>query len=163
MPKVTVILPFHNAVKYLNQAIDSVRAQTLSDWELILVDDASTDAGPGLADAATRSDDRIRLLATGKCAPKGAAVARNLGLEAARGEFVAFLDADDLYQCHKLLTELRSLAQHPAAAMIYGPTRWWHPGAEHRDSTEEMALEANRLHRPPSLLCCILLMQTGDA
>jgi glycosyltransferase involved in cell wall biosynthesis len=108
-----------------------------------------------------RTDYRVRLLATGKKAPKGAAAARNLGLEDARGEFIAFLDADDLFEPHKLLTEVTLLDQHPAAAMVYGPSRWWHPGAEYSDWTEDMGREANRLHPPPSLLCNILIMQTG--
>jgi glycosyltransferase involved in cell wall biosynthesis len=161
MPKVSVIMPFHNAAMYLEEAITSVRTQTFSDWELILVDDASTDSGPRLAAAATRADDRILLLATGRAAPEGPAAARNVGLRAARGEFIAFLDADDLFEPHKLLREITLLSEHPMAAMVYGPTRWWYPGAEYRDWTEEMSREANRLHQPPDLLCRVLIMQTG--
>jgi glycosyltransferase involved in cell wall biosynthesis len=161
MPKVSIIMPFHNAAPYLTEAIGSVRAQTLHDWELIIIDDASTDGGHRFAEEAMASDNRIRLLVTGKAAPRGAATARNLGLQAARGEFVAFLDADDLFEPHKLLTEVTSLTQHPEAAMVYGPTRWWYPGAECRDWTEDMGREANRLHPPPSLLCTVLIMQKG--
>ena len=92
----------------------------------------------------------------------GAAAARNAGIAAARGEFIAFLDADDLFDPDKLAEEVALMRANPAAMMLYGPTRWWHPGEEHRDWVEDMSAQANRLHRPPKLLKNVLLLQRGE-
>lgn len=89
----SIILPAYNAEKYLQAAIGSVLSQSDSDWELILVDDGSTDSTPQICDSASESDARIRTLHT---ANRGVSAARNAGLEMAKGEFIAFLDADDV-------------------------------------------------------------------
>lgn len=90
----SIIIPAHNAEKYLQAAIDSVISQSDSDWELILVDDGSTDSTPGICDMAASTDRRIRALHT---ANRGVSAARNAGLDAAGGDYIAFLDADDLF------------------------------------------------------------------
>ena len=100
MPRVSVITPVFNAVEFLPQTLRSVQTQSLDDWEHILVEDGSTDGSAGLLEKAALADSRIRLLRTpGRSGP---ARARNLGLECARGEYAAFLDADDLWLPHKL-------------------------------------------------------------
>lgn len=92
MPKVSVIVPVYNAEKYLRECVESVLCQTLSDLELILVDDGSTDSSPALCDAYAAQDARVKVIHK----PNGrAASARNAGLRAATGEYVAFVDADD--------------------------------------------------------------------
>lgn len=92
MPKVSIIVPVYNAEKYLQQCVESVLHQTLSDLELILVDDGSTDSSPALCDAYAAQDARVKVIHK----PNGrAASARNAGLRAASGEYVAFVDADD--------------------------------------------------------------------
>jgi len=100
MPLVSVITPVLNAVKFLPLTLRSVQNQTLSDWEHILIDDASTDGSFELAAEAAAADPRLRLLRTQN--RSGPARARNLGLECARGKYVAFLDADDLWLPGKL-------------------------------------------------------------
>lgn len=92
MPKVSIIVPVYNAEKYLRECVESVLHQTLSDLELILVDDGSTDSSPALCDAFAAQDARVKVIHK----PNGrAASARNAGLRAASGEYVAFVDADD--------------------------------------------------------------------
>lgn len=91
MPRVSVITPAHEAAGYVTEAIASVVAQTFADWEMIIADDASVD-GTAVA-AAGVGDERIRVLRGER--NRGPAGARNLALAAARGELVAFLDADD--------------------------------------------------------------------
>ncbi|HXC46054.1 MAG TPA: glycosyltransferase family 2 protein [Solirubrobacteraceae bacterium] len=88
----SVIIPAHNAVRFLGAAIDSVRAQTYSDWEVVVVDDGSRDGTWELLQQA--GDPRVRSFRRERAG--GPAVARNLALEHAGGELVAFLDADDL-------------------------------------------------------------------
>jgi GT2 family glycosyltransferase len=160
-PTVSVVTPFLNAEAYLAEAIESVRVQTLEDWELLLVDDGSRDGSAAIAAAAAARDPRIQLIRRPEGRLGGAAAARNLGLGRAWGEFVAFLDADDLFEPDKLRHQVETLRAQPTAAMLYGPTRWWHPGAEHRDWTEEMGRLGDRLHAPPSLLAGVLLLNRG--
>jgi GT2 family glycosyltransferase len=161
MPLVSIILPFLNAGPYLAEAIASVEAQSEADWELLLIDDGSTDASPAIAARAAAADPRIRLITRPADNPGGAAAARNLGLREARGAFIAFLDADDLYEPGKLASQLAPFREHPEIMIVYGPTRWWHPGAEHRDWTERMRPLARRVHKAPDLLNRVLLMQRG--
>ena len=98
-PKVSIITPAYNAAPYIGQAIESVQAQTLTDWEMIIVDDASTD---GTAQVVQRylSDPRIKFLQNEQ--NMGAGYTRNRALDAAQGEWIAVLDADDWYAPHRL-------------------------------------------------------------
>jgi succinoglycan biosynthesis protein ExoO len=97
-PKVSVIVPAYNAERYVENAVYSALAQTLADVEIIVVDDASTDATAQIV--AGICDDRVRLLRNERnCGP---AQARNLALRAARGEWIAFLDADDWFAPNRL-------------------------------------------------------------
>lgn len=101
VPLVSVITPVFNAAGFLPETLCSVQAQTLPNWEHILVDDGSTDGSLQLIEEATAVDSRLRLLRTqGRIGP---GKARNQGLECARGKFVAFLDADDLWLPEKLM------------------------------------------------------------
>ena len=92
MPKLSVIVPVYNAEGYLDRAVDSVLAQTFADWELLLVDDGSTDGSAALCDRRAAGDGRIRAIHQQNAGPSAA---RNAGLDAARGDYAAFLDADD--------------------------------------------------------------------
>ncbi|MBA4010568.1 MAG: hypothetical protein C0481_01755 [Phenylobacterium sp.] len=161
MAEVSVITPFLNAEAYLEQAIASVQAQTFGDWELLLVDDGSSDASPQMAAAAAAADPRIRVVAPDP-ARRGAAAARNRGMDAARGRFIAFLDADDLFEPTKLAFELAMLERAPQAAWVYGPTLWWWEGENPRTWTETMRRFAGRTHPAPALFNAVLLGQQGD-
>lgn len=160
MAVVSVVTPFLNAEAYIEQAIASVRAQTFGDWELLLVDDGSSDASPQIAAAAAAADERIRVLAPDPDR-RGAAAARNRGMAAARGSYFAFLDADDLYEPTKLAFELSLLERSPQAAWVYGPTLWWWEGENPRTWTETMR-RFKGVHRAPKLFNSVLLGQRGQ-
>ncbi len=104
MPAVTVVTPVWNAAGTLEEAVASMRAQTRGDWEMILIDDGSVDESRALAERLAAGDGRIRVI--GWSANRGAAAARNAGIRAARGRYVAFLDADDLWHPAKLEVQI---------------------------------------------------------
>ena len=93
--KVSVIMPVYNACRYIRPAIDSVLAQTLKEIELICIDDGSTDTSLDMIKIYQKGDSRIRILTETNAGP---GLARNNGFKRARGEYVAFLDADDFYE-----------------------------------------------------------------
>src|SRR4051812_18502377 len=117
MPQVSVIIPAFNAEATIAQAVRAVRQQTFGDWELIVVDDGSTDSTVQRAEAI--DDCRIRLIAASHA---GAARARNLGIAHARGELITFLDADDLWTAGKLEHQVEALRACPAAGAVYSWT-----------------------------------------
>jgi glycosyltransferase involved in cell wall biosynthesis len=92
MPLVSLVLPVHNAAATLARAVAGIRAQTLEDWELLAIDDGSTDATPPVLAGLAAAEPRVRVLSPGRV---GLVAALNLGLTAARGAFIARLDADD--------------------------------------------------------------------
>ncbi len=94
MPKISVIMPNCNYAQYLPSALDSLIAQTFTDWECIVIDDGSRDNSVEIIRQYMARDNRIRLIET---AHVGIASARNRGLDAARGDYIAFLDSDDCY------------------------------------------------------------------
>ena len=115
-PTVSVVMPAYNAEPYIGQAIESVRSQTFGDWELIVVDDCSTDGTAGIARAAAAADPRVRVVR--QPANGGVAAARNRGVAEARGAWVALLDSDDVWEPEKL--ELQTaLARDSGAPIVY--------------------------------------------
>jgi glycosyltransferase involved in cell wall biosynthesis len=116
-PLVSVIINVYNGETYLAEAIDSVQAQTYAHRELIVVDDGSTD---GTAGVAARYGDALRCLRQENA---GIGAARNLGIEHARGEYLAFLDADDRFVADKLERQLAAFAEDPSLDMVFGHVR----------------------------------------
>jgi len=100
MPLVSIVTPVYNAARWLPETLASVRAQTFTDWEHLLVDDGSTDDSAAMIALAAARDPRIRLLRTPQ--NSGPSAARNRALDAAQGRFIALLDADDLWLSEKL-------------------------------------------------------------
>lgn len=110
MPAISLVIPLSNQAAFLQRALDSVWAQTMTDFEVLLIDDGSTDAGPELA--ARRQDPRLRIVHQEN---RGAAAARNLGLAEARGDLVAFLNPDDAWKPQFLEVILRLGQAFPQA------------------------------------------------
>jgi teichuronic acid biosynthesis glycosyltransferase TuaG len=106
-PLISIVMPAFNAEKTLAFAIQSVLSQKYTNWELLLVDDASTDNTLGLAEFFVNSDSRIKLFSNK--INQGVAKSRNLALEARHGKFVTFLDSDDLWLDSKLLTQIEAM------------------------------------------------------
>lgn len=116
MPTVSVIMPAYNAQRTVGEAIESVLRQTFGDFELIVIDDGSTD---GTADVIEgyAADPRIRFLKNPR--NSGVSATRNYGIREAVGEWIAFLDSDDLWREDKLELQLGLLEKYPDAALTY--------------------------------------------
>lgn len=117
MSAVSIVMPAYNAAPFIGAALDSIRAQTFADFEVIVVDDGSADATAAVAASVAARDPRIRLLST---AHAGVAATRSQGLRAARGALVTFLDADDLWRPDRLARHVEFLARHPSTDLIVG-------------------------------------------
>ena len=127
MPSISVIVPVYQAEKFLHRCLDSVARQTFSDWELILVDDGSTDGSAALCDHFAAKDNRVRVFHRKK--NQGVSEARNLGINEAKGDYIAFLDADDCYEFQALETLWNLREQSGADAAACGLTYLW-PGGK---------------------------------
>lgn len=114
-PKVSIILPTYNRAGYILEAIDSVRNQTYSNWELLVVDDGSQDNTAALVTEI--KDERIQLHKTAK--RLGITGTRNEGLRKVKGELIAFIDSDDLWAATKLEKQVAALNQHPEAGLCF--------------------------------------------
>ena len=117
MAEVSVIMPAYNVASYVGASIESVLAQTFGDWEILVVDDGSTDGSRAIAQAFASREPRIRVLTR----PNGGiSAARNLALRAARGTFIALLDGDDLWTPEYLETQLGIFAADPTIDIVTG-------------------------------------------
>ena len=125
-PRVSVLMAAHNAAPYLRQAIFSILGQSFTDFELIIVDDASTDATAAIA--ASVADPRLRLVSSP--VNVGAVQARNLGFELARGSYLAIQDADDISHPTRLARQVEHLDRHPGDVLVASDIRQMHPGGE---------------------------------
>ena len=110
-PRVSVLLPVWNGETFLEAAVESILRQTLSSFELIAIDDGSTDRSAAIAEKFACGDHRVRVL---RRAHEGLSAALNAGIAAARGEYVARMDADDISVPHRLQTQVAYLDAHPA-------------------------------------------------
>ena len=117
MAIVSIIMPCHNGASFLRQAVDSVLDQSYKDWELLIIDDASTDGSVEVAEEYCRQDSRIRLLHT-KYSTGKPATPRNVGIKAATGRFIAFLDCDDQWLSEKLEHQLPLFEKKDCAAVF---------------------------------------------
>jgi glycosyltransferase involved in cell wall biosynthesis len=153
-PTVTCIIIVYNGETYLGEAIASVQRQSFEDWELVIVDDGSSDGSREIARRCAAADHRIRLRQHADRGNHGMSATRNLGLSESQGEYVGFLDADDVWEPAKIEEQLDVLAEHPQAAMVYGRTLIWHswePRAGVDDYYYDLGVAADRLHTPPVL------------
>lgn len=114
---VSVIIPVYNTAPYLRQMLESLRAQTLQNIEILCVDDGSTDGSADILAEYAKVDKRIRILTQQN---KGAGAARNKGLGFARGKYLSFLDSDDLFEPHMLATAYHEAERHEADFVIFG-------------------------------------------
>lgn len=133
--RVSVIIPAYNRAWCLPEAIDAVLAQTYRDYELIVVDDGSTDE---TASILTGYDDKIRRI---RQANRGVSAARNLGVQKARGELIAFLDSDDLWKPEKLARQVAFFDRHPDAMICQTEEIWIRRGVR---------VNPKQRHRKPS-------------
>jgi glycosyltransferase involved in cell wall biosynthesis len=168
-PVVSIVMPAFNRERFIAAAIDSVLAQTFTDWELLIIDDGSSDGTPAIAGRYVERDARIHLT---RQANSGVTVARNTAIRRARGRYVAFLDSDDLWPPGKLERQVGAFDAHPDAAFIYTgyvlmnedgtprrtvrPDRRWQ-GDIHR----KLWLEDNEILGPTVMVATAMLSRVG--
>ena len=159
---VSVVLIFLNEERFIQEAIDSVFSQTYRHWELLLVDDGSGDNSSAIARrVAEENVERVRYLEHIGHQNLGMSASRNLGVRHAKGTYVGFLDADDVWMPTKLEQQLGLLRAYPSAAMVFGPVHWWYswtgdPVDLKRDFVSQLNVRPNRVIAPPELLTCLL-------
>lgn len=151
---VSVVIAFFNASQFLRDAVESVVAQTFTNWELLLVDDGSTDGSGPIALQYVQTDpSRIRYLIHPGGVNRGTSASRNLGVSEAKGEFVAFLDADDQWFPQKLSEQVEIAIRHPEVGMVTGATEYWSDCDQpiHRPVTVHLGVPAPQIYAPPVL------------
>lgn len=156
-PLVSVILPAYNAQAYIAQAVDSVLTQDYANLELLVIDDGSTD---GTANHPMLQDRRIRVFQQNNAGP---AAARNLGVKQARGELIAFIDADDLWLPDKLTAQVDYLQAHPDVSIVFGGFRRWEAAADGHFVVPVVTPPANTTHtltRPSGWIYTDLLLDS---
>lgn len=165
-PRVSAITIFLNAESYLEEAIESVRSQDFGEWELLLIDDGSTDRSTSIAkEYASRYPDHIRYYEHPGHANLGMSAARNLGLRHARGAYVAFLDGDDVWLPGKFAAQVPFMDAHPDVAMLIAATEYWYSWQGTNapaDEVKRIGL-APRRYDPPELAIRLYPLGTGTA
>jgi glycosyltransferase involved in cell wall biosynthesis len=162
-PLVSTIIIFLNAERFIQEAIESIFAQTYEHWEILLVDDGSTDTSTEIAQRyAVQVPEKVRYLEHRNHQNRGMSASRNLGIRHAKGEFIAFLDADDLWLPHKLEQQVAIMSSHPEAALVYGLDQYWFswtgkPEDSKPDFIPRLGVQPNQLVKPPRLLSLFLL------
>ena len=136
---VSVIMPAYNAANYISESIRSVQNQTFKNWELIIIDDGSCDDTRKIAHQFQANDQRVECLSLR--ANKGVAHARNIGTKMARGRYVAFLDADDIWLPNKLEEQLAYMRKEQS---VFSFTSY--------KKITEHGMETNEVVRPPNVL-----------
>lgn len=152
-------MPFRNAPDFLDEAVESVLSQTHGRLELLLCDDGSTDASSEMARRwAARDPERIRYLEHPGHAHRGTAASRNLAIGVARGDLVAFLDADDRWEPSHLRHDVALLARHPDVGLVCGQALEWHSWTEstEQDAWTPLPWPPGSVVDPPGMLTAIL-------
>ncbi|MBD2387215.1 glycosyltransferase family 2 protein [Cylindrospermum sp. FACHB-282] len=161
-PLVSGIIIFLNEEKFIQEAIESVFAQTYKNWELLLVDDGSVDSSTDIARRfAEEYPDKVRYLEHENHQNRGMSASRNLGIQKAEGEYIAFLDGDDIWLPKKLEQQVNILNSESSAAMVYGRTEIWYSWAKNSDDSQEdhfydLGVQPNTLVPSPQLLLLLL-------
>jgi glycosyltransferase involved in cell wall biosynthesis len=156
-PLVSCIIIFFNAEKFFEEAIESVFAQTYDNWELLLADDGSTDKSTDIALKYARNHpEKIRYLEHDGHQNHGMSATRNLGIRHAKGEYIAFLDSDDVWLPPKLEQQVAIMQAYPEAGMVYGRPLYWkswtgNPEDSQEDILAELSVPADNLYQPPIL------------
>lgn len=159
---VSAIVIFLNEENFLEDAIISVLRQTYDHWELLLVDDGSTDQSTVIAQQYARQlPGKVKYLEHPGHQNRGKNASRNLGLTHAQGDYIAFLDGDDVWLPKKLEQQVAIFANYPDAAMVYGRTQIWYSWTgkaedQNRDYFYPLGIKPNMLIQPPTLLIKLL-------
>ena len=165
---VSIVTAFLNASQFLEETIESVLAQTYTAWELLLVDDGSSDHSTEIAKRyAAAEPNRISYLEHHGHVNRGASASRNLGIARSRGGLIAFIDADDVWLPCKLEEQVACLTRHPEAGMVYGLPQYWCSWARAPrvgiDEVPRTAVGIGSVVHPPTLLYASYPLGRGGA
>jgi glycosyltransferase involved in cell wall biosynthesis len=154
-PSISVIVIVYDGASFLDEAIMSVRGQTCQDYELLIVDDGSTDDSLAIAERHRLAHPhRIRVLRHPGGVNRGMSASRNLGIAHAQGDFVAFLDADDVWLPRKLEEQVAILRAEPSCGLVYGRAliwRSWRTARAEDDFYYDLGVEPGRMYAAPQL------------
>jgi glycosyltransferase involved in cell wall biosynthesis len=148
-----VVLIVFNGEDFIVEAMESAAGQTYGDWELVIVDDGSTDSTPELIEAFARAHgDRVRIVRHPGGENLGMSATRNLGIREARGEYVTFLDHDDAMLPEKLERQVRVLDEQVEVAAVIGPNVRWYSWSGGEDSNQDLRVRLDAVVEPPGML-----------
>jgi glycosyltransferase involved in cell wall biosynthesis len=157
-PLVSVIIIFLDSEKYIADAIESVLAQTYDDWELWLVDDGSSDGSSQVArHYVEQNPGKVHYLDHPGHENRGMSASRNLAIASANGDYVAFLDSDDVWLPYKLERQVPLMISHPEVAMLYDTAQFWFSwmrdtGGTRSDHLQRLRVQPGGVINPPRLL-----------
>lgn len=165
-PLVSVIIPFLNEESFLEDAIKSVISQKYSNWEIILVDDGSKDRSTAIAkNYAAQVQGKIFYAEHENHANKGLSASRNEGIRKSRGEYIALLDADDVWLPAKLLEQIAIFQQYPDVGMIAEASLYWHSWSnkQEKDVLIPVGGKQDKIYEPAQLFSVLYPLADGAA
>ncbi|MFD2573304.1 glycosyltransferase family 2 protein [Spirosoma soli] len=165
-PLVSVVICFLNEEVFLAESVNSVLAQAYTAWELLLVDDGSTDGSTALSKQfAEQYPAKIRYIDHDGHANRGLSASRNVGIQQATGTLLAFLDADDIWLPNKLSMQVEIMQKQPKADVLLEATEYWYSWSDPKkeDIPKLIGAEPNRLYEPPQLMYHLYPLGEGEA
>ena len=165
-PLVSVIIPFFNAAPYIKATIESVEAQSYTNWEIIMVDDGSSDGSLQVAQTFVKKHpEKIFLFTHANNQNKGAAASRNLGFAKSKGDLITFLDSDDLWLPHKLKTQVQLMLSNGEIEVLCEATKYWNSWFDlnAKDYIIPIGAPSEKLYQPPNLAAKLYPLGNGDS
>jgi glycosyltransferase involved in cell wall biosynthesis len=165
-PLVSIVIPFLNAEQFLVETIQSVISQHYTNWEVLLVDDGSTDNSTAIAKQyASDYAGKILFLQHENHSNKGAAASRNLGVSQASGELLAFLDSDDIWLPNKIEEQVAFMNKNPQVSVLCEATKYWNSwfNPEAKDTIIRIGAPADQEYTPPKLAALLYPLGNGDS
>jgi glycosyltransferase involved in cell wall biosynthesis len=165
-PLVSIVIPFLNAEQFLMETMESVISQHYTNWEILLVDDGSTDGSTAIAKKyASGYPDKIYFLEHNNHSNRGAAASRNLGVSKASGALLAFLDSDDLWLPNKLEEQVAFMNGNPQVSVLCEATQYWYSwyNPEAKDPVIRIGAPADQEYTPPKLATLLYPLGNGDS
>lgn len=164
-PKISIVLCFYNEERFLPEAVASVLAQDYESWELLLVDDGSSDASTRIArQLQDEYPERIFCLHHPGFSNRGLSASRNLGIANARGEYVAFIDADDVWLPEKLSRQIDIFSRHPEVTVVLEASEYWRSWSDQKEHDIVVPVGASEgVYSPPELMLSLYPLGKGAA
>ncbi|MEP7252138.1 MAG: glycosyltransferase family A protein [Ginsengibacter sp.] len=164
--KISIVTCFYNVESFIEQTIKSVLQQQYTGWELLLIDDGSSDASTAIAKKyASKYEGKVFYFEHDGHANKGLSYSRNVAIKKATGEFITFLDADDIWLLQYLNHQVEVLTTHPECAMICEATEYWYSWSSPKefDAIIKIGTAQDQLYSPPQLMLNLYPLGEGDA